>query len=110
MLAVVEIGKKQYLAQEGDILCVQRLRGQEGKVAFDKVLVLADDKKVKIGTPYIEKARIEAEIEKEEKAKKVIVYKYKRRKKYRRKQGHRQIHTILKITRIIASSTKSSTK
>lgn len=103
MLAVVEISKKQYLVEKGDILEVQRLKDKEGKIVFDKVLLLANDKKVKIGTPYLEKAKVEAEIIEEKKAKKIIVYKVKRRKKYRRKQGHRQIYTTIKITRIIAS-------
>ena len=107
MLAVVEIGKKQYLVEKGDSLEVQRLKEKEGKIVFDKVLLLADDKTTKIGTPYLEKAKVEAKIEEEKKGKKIIVYKSKRRKKYRRKQGHRQIYTILKITRIIASSSSS---
>ena len=110
MLAVVEISKKQYLVEKGDTLDVQRLKGQEGKIVFDKVLLLADDKKVKIGTPYLEKAIVEAQILEEKKAKKIIVYKVKRRKKYRRKQGHRQIYTAIKITRIVASSSQSSSK
>jgi len=110
MLAVVEIGKKQYLVKKGDTLEVQRLKEKEGKLILDKVLLLADDKKTKIGTPYLDKAKVEAEVEGEKKAKKIIVYKYKRRKKYRKKQGHRQIHTTLKITRIIATSSQSSSK
>mgnify|MGYP001498591739 CR=1 FL=1 len=107
MLAVVEIGKKQYLVEKGDSLEVQRLKEKEGKIVFDKVLLLADDKKTKVGTPYLEKAKVEAQIEEEKKGKKIIVYKSKRRKKYRRKQGHRQIYTILKITRIVASSSSA---
>ena len=110
MLAVVEIGKKQYLVKKGDQLLVQRLKEKEGKITFDKVLLLSDEKKTKIGAPYLEKAHVEAEIQGEQKAKKVIVYKVKRRKKYRRRQGHRQIHTTLKITRIVASSSQSSSK
>ncbi len=110
MLAVVEISKKQYLVEKGDTLDVQRLKDQEGKIVFDKVLLLADDKKIKIGTPYLEKAIVEAQILEEKKAKKIIVYKVKRRKKYRRKQGHRQIYTAIKITRIVASSSQSSSK
>lgn len=109
MLAVVEIGKKQYIVKKGDTLDVQRLKLKEGKINFDRVLILADDKNVKIGTPYLEKAKVEAKIEGEKKSKKIIVYKCKRRKKYRKKQGHRQIYTTLKITRIVASS-QSSTK
>ena len=110
MFAVVEIDKKQYLVREGDKVEVQRLKGQKGKVSFDKVLVLAQDKQVKIGTPYVTKAKVEAQIEGEKKDKKVIVYKYKRRKKYRRKRGHRQIYTILKITRISPAASQRSAK
>jgi len=110
MLAVVEISKKQYIVEKGQILKVQRLKNQTGKVTFDKVLVLADDKKIKIGTPYLEKAKVEAQIEGEAKAKKIIVYKWKRRKKYRRKQGHRQTYTTVKINRIIATSSQSPSK
>ena len=110
MLAVVEISKKQYLVEKGDNLEVQRLKGQKDKITFDKVLLLSDGKKVKIGTPYLEGARVEAQILEEKKGKKIIVYKFKRRKKYRRKQGHRQIYTAIKITRIVASSSQSSSK
>ncbi|MBD3263682.1 MAG: 50S ribosomal protein L21 [Candidatus Omnitrophica bacterium] len=109
MLAVVEIGKKQYLVEKGLTLEVEKLQGEkESKISFDKVLLLASDKKVKIGTPYLEKARVEARIEGEKKGKKVTVYKVKRRKKYRRKKGHRQNYTVLKINRIIESSNQSS--
>ena len=110
MLAVVEIGKKQYIVQEDDTLKVQKLKDQEGKVIFDKVLVLSNDKKIDIGAPYLENVTVEAEIEGEFKDKKVIIYKYKRRKKYRKKQGHRQTYTTLKITRIAASSSQNSPK
>jgi large subunit ribosomal protein L21 len=108
MFAVVEIGKKQYKVTKGQKLLVERLKEKEGKVTFDKVLLLADDKKVKIGTPYLEKAKVEAEIEGEKRSKKVIVYKFKRRKKYRKKQGHRQNRTLITITRIVATATSPS--
>ena len=110
MLAVVEISKKQYLVEKGDTLEVQRLKDQKDKVVFDKVLLLADDKKIKIGTPYVDKAKVEAQIMEEKKGKKIIVYKYKRRKKYRIKRGHRQIYTVIKITRIATSPSQSSSK
>jgi len=103
MWAVVEIGKKQYLVNKGDVLEVERLKGQKDKVQFDKVLVAADKKNIKIGTPYIKDALVKADIQEEKKGKKVIVYKYRRRKKYRKKQGHRQIYTLLKITSITTS-------
>ncbi len=110
MLAVVEIGKKQYIVQKDDTLKVQKLKDKEGKVIFDKVLVLAKDEKIDIGTPYLEKVTVEALIEGEFKDKKIIIYKYKRRKKYRKKQGHRQTYTTLKITSIVASSSQNSPK
>ena len=102
MWAVVEIGKKQYKVKKGDLIRVERLK-QEGKVVFDKVLLFCKDEKIEIGTPYLDNVKVESEVLKEEKAKKIIVYKDKRRKKYRRTQGHRQIQTLLKISDIIKS-------
>ena len=105
MWAVVEIGKKQYIVSKGDLLEVERLKAKEGEeLSLDTVLLLVDKKKVKVGTPYVAKATVKAKVQGEKKAKKVVVYKYKRRKKYRRKQGHRQTHTILKISSITATS------
>ncbi len=107
MWAVIEIGKKQYIVSKGDLLEVERLKAQEGEeLDFDKVLLLVDKKKVKVGTPYVAKATVKAKVQGEKKGKKVIVYKYKRRKKYRRTQGHRQNYTILKISSITATSTQ----
>ncbi|MFH1519743.1 MAG: 50S ribosomal protein L21 [Candidatus Omnitrophota bacterium] len=116
MLAVVEINKKQYLVEKGDILEVQRIKPEtclpedRDKIVFNQVLLLADGKKVKIGNPYLEKVKVEAQLIGEKKSKKVIVYKFNRRKKYRRKQGHRQIYTAIKITRIVSSSSPSPAK
>lgn len=110
MFAVVEINKKQYLVEKGEILKVQRIKDQKEKAVFDKVLLLADGKKVKIGTPYLDKTKVEAQIIEEKKGKKIIVFKYKRRKKYRIKRGHRQIYTAIKITRIVSSPSQSSSK
>jgi large subunit ribosomal protein L21 len=104
MLAVVEINKKQYLVKEGDSLVTERLKNPAGKVVFDKILVLADENNIKIGTPYLEKVKVEAEVQGEKKSDKIIIYKFKRRKKHRKKQGHRQIYTSIKITRISAAS------
>jgi len=110
MLAVVEINNKQYLVKKGDTLTVQRLPAKDGKITFEKVLLLSDDKKTKIGTPYIEKAHVEAEIQGEHKAEKVIIFKCRRREKYRKTQGHRQIYTTLKITSVVASATHTASK
>ena len=102
MWAVVEIGTKQYKVKKGDSLCVERLP-KKGKVTFDTVLLLGKDKKVDVGTPYVKNAKVEAEVIEEKKSKKIIVYKYKKRKKYRRTRGHRQIVTHLKISNITKS-------
>jgi large subunit ribosomal protein L21 len=99
MWAIVEIAKKQYRVNEGDVVKVQRLEG-EGPFVFDKVLLSADGDKVTIGKPYIPKAKVNADFLEEKKDPKVLVYKFKRRKKYRKTQGHRQIHTYLKVSKI----------
>ena len=99
MWAIVEIAKKQYKIKEGDVLQVERLKGEDS-LTFDKVLMLSDEGKVTVGMPYLAGAEVKAEILKEEKGDKVIVYKCKRRQKYRKKIGHRQIHTFLKISQI----------
>jgi large subunit ribosomal protein L21 len=110
MFAVVEIAKKQYIVQTGDTLDVQKLKDPAGEIIFDKVLLVANKDKVCIGTPYLEGAKIKAAIEGQRKGKKIIVYKYKRRKKYRKKQGHRQKYTTIKITDILSDITKGQTK
>ena len=102
MWAVVEISNKQYKVKEGDHLSVERLKSK-GKVTFDKVLLLCEDKKVEVGTPYVKNVKVVAEIVEEKKSKKTLIYKYKKRKKYRRTQGHRQIATHLKISNITKS-------
>ncbi|UCD14937.1 MAG: 50S ribosomal protein L21 [Candidatus Omnitrophota bacterium] len=101
MWTVVEIGKKQYIAKKGDVLEVERLKNK-GKIVFDKVLLLADGKNVSVGTPYLDKVKVKAEVKEEKKGKKVRVFKFKRRKKYQKEQGHRQIKTLLKISDIVA--------
>jgi large subunit ribosomal protein L21 len=110
MFAVVEIAKKQYIVQTGDVLDVQKLKDPAGEIIFDKVLLVANQDKVSIGTPYLDGAKIKATIEGQRKGKKVIVYKYKRRKKYRKKQGHRQKYTTIKITDISSDIIKGSEK
>ncbi len=101
MWAVVKTGSKQYKVEEGDVLDTQRLKSPAGdRVVLDKVLLLSDKGKLKIGTPFLEKASVEVEVLEEIKAKKVIVFKYKRRKGYKRKRGHRQILSRLKVLKI----------
>jgi large subunit ribosomal protein L21 len=98
MFAVVESGGKQYKVQENDVLKLEKLAGEVGAVIqLDKVLVLGDGKALKIGMPVIDGAKVSAEIVSQEKDKKVIVFKKKRRHNYRRKNGHRQQITVVRI-------------
>ncbi|MCM8530777.1 MAG: 50S ribosomal protein L21 [Lentisphaeraceae bacterium] len=102
MYAVIETGGKQYKVQEGDVIQVERLIGETGSTStFDKVLAVGGDDP-KFGTPFIDGANVAYELVGESKAKKIIVFKMKRRKSYRRKQGHRQIYSTVKITGIKA--------
>lgn len=102
MYAVIKTGGKQYRVSEGDTLCVEKLLGDIGsKVEFNEVLMLGGEK-VKIGSPLLKGAKVTAEIVTQDKDKKIIVFKMRRRKNYRRKYGHRQPYTELKITSIQA--------
>jgi large subunit ribosomal protein L21 len=101
MYAVVSTGGKQYKVQEGETLSVEKLPGEEGsQVAFDRVLMYSNDENVTVGKPVIENAVVSAHIIEQGKAKKILVFKYKRRKRFRRKQGHRQAFTKVKIDSI----------
>jgi large subunit ribosomal protein L21 len=104
MEAVFETGGKQYRAKAGDLLKVEKLGSEDGAtVTFDRVLLVNDGGKVTVGAPTVENAAVKAEvIESERKDKKVIIFKMKRRKGYRNKNGHRQRHSIVKITDIKA--------
>ncbi len=98
MYAVIETGGKQYRVQEGDVLTIEKLNVEAGdKVEFDKVLVLAEEGNLKVGAPYVEGAVVSGEVVENGKGKKVIIYKYKAKKDYRKKQGHRQPYTMVKI-------------
>ena len=98
MYAVIASGGKQYKVQEGEILKIEKIDGQVGsEVSFDQVLMLSDGEAVKIGQPTLTDATVTAHIVEQGKEKKILVFKYKRRKRYRRKQGHRQPFTAVKI-------------
>ena len=98
MYAVINTGGKQYKVQQGETLRIEKIAGEIGsKVTFDKVLMVADGENVRVGQPVIEKAAVQASIVEQDKAKKILVFKYKRRKRYRRKQGHRQPYTAIRI-------------
>ena len=102
MYAVVSSGGKQYKVQKGEILRVEKISGDIGvPVSFDKVLMFSDGENVNIGQPVLENVSVNGHIVEQDKAKKIIVFKYKRRKRYRRKQGHRQQYTAVKIDDIL---------
>lgn len=97
MYAVIETGGKQYKVQEGDVITVEKLKAEAGDtITFDKVLLMSDGKEVKVGTPYLAEA-VTGSVVENGKGKKVIIFKYKAKKDYRKKQGHRQPYTMVKI-------------
>jgi large subunit ribosomal protein L21 len=101
MYAVIATGGKQYRVAEGDRVRVEKLAGAAGdKIVFDRVLMVGGGDAAKLGAPRLDKASVEAEITDQGRARKIVVFKFKRRKKYRRKQGHRQPYTELRITKI----------
>ena len=103
MYAVVATGGKQYKVAEGDVLRFEKLAGEVGSpIAFDNVLIFSDGENVKIGQPDVDGVTVHGQIVAQGKSKKILVFKYKRRKRYRRKQGHRQPFTAVRIERIEA--------
>jgi large subunit ribosomal protein L21 len=105
MFAVIKTGGKQYKVQEGDVLNVEKLSmKKDQKVTFDKVLLVEDEGKTLIGTPFVENALVRAEVIENFKDKKVIVFKKKRRKQYRRTRGHRQELTQIRIEEILSDA------
>ena len=103
MYAVVNTGGKQYKVQAGDVLRVEKIPGDIGSpVTFDRVLMVADGDKIDVGQPLLENTSVKGTIVEQGKAKKIIVFKYKRHKRFRRKQGHRQAFTAVKIDSIDA--------
>ena len=102
MYAIIATGGKQYKVAEGDIIKVEKLGVEAGQsYTFDQVLAVSGDE-LKVGTPVVEGATVEASVIGDGKAKKVIVYKYKRKSGYHKKNGHRQPYTQVKITSIEA--------
>lgn len=101
MYAVIQTGGKQYRVAPGDMLKIEKLDGNIGdSIAFDKVLFTADGDNINLGKPYLEGTKVYGKIMRQAKDKKVIIFKYKRRKNYRKKQGHRQCFTQVKIDNI----------
>ncbi|TFG64213.1 MAG: 50S ribosomal protein L21 [Spirochaetales bacterium] len=103
MYVLVEIKGKQYKAQKGAVLKVDKLESAEGEaVEFDKVMMVHGDD-VKIGSPYLAGVTVKGTVESQKKDKKVIIFKFKRRKNYRRKQGHRQTYSYVKVEDIVGA-------
>ena len=101
MYAVIETGGKQYRVQQGDVITVEKLNVEaREKVTFDKVLVVNDGEGLTVGTPCVEGATVGATVVENGKGKKVVIFKYKAKKDYRKKQGHRQPYTMVKIDEI----------
>jgi large subunit ribosomal protein L21 len=101
--AIIESGGKQYHVAPGDVIEVDRLSAPEGSaIELDRVLLVAEGKKVKIGTPLVEGAKVTADIVNEFRDKKIIVYKYKSKTRYHKKTGHRQIYTKIAIKEIVS--------
>ena len=109
MYAIVETGGKQYQVEEGRYVDIE-LIGEEAdaKVVFDKVVMIVNGKKSKVGQPYVEKATVEGTVIKTDRAKKIIVYKQRPKKGYRRKYGHRQGFTRVMINKIRTSAQKKA--
>lgn len=103
MYAVIKTGGKQYRVSEGETLRVEKLGGNPGdSITFDEVLLVGGGDATKVGRPLVPGAKVEGQIVDQDRGKKVIVFKMKRRKNYRRKSGHRQPYTQVKITGISA--------
>ena len=101
MYAVVETGGKQYTVKEGDTIRIEKIQGSPGEeVLLDKILLIGGGEQVRVGNPFIDDAKIRAEIMTQERSRKIVVFKFKRRKNIGKKQGHRQPFTGIRIKAI----------
>lgn len=101
MYAIIETGGKQLCVREGDTVRVEKLAAENGaEVVFDRVLLVSTDEGLKIGRPVVAGARVTGRVQRQGRAKKIIVFKYKAKKNYRRKQGHRQPYTQVVVEKI----------
>ena len=111
MYAIIESCGRQYKVAEGDVVFFEKLDAEEGKkVTFDKVILVSEEGKVQIGNPYVKGVKVEGKVVSHGKGKKIIVFKMKAKKNYRRKQGHRQPYTKVEITSIKTAAKKAETK
>ena len=111
MYAVIEACGKQYKVTKVDVVFFEKLDAEEGKkVTFDKVVLVSDEGKVEVGAPYVKGIKVEGKVVAHGKGKKIVVFKYKPKKNYRRKQGHRQPYTKVEITDIKTATAKTESK
>ena len=109
MYAIIESCGRQYKVAEGDVVFFEKLDVEEGKkVTFDKVVLVSEDKKVEVGAPYVKGVKVEGKVVANGKGKKILVYKYKAKKNYRRTQGHRKPYTKVEITKIKTAAEKEA--
>ena len=102
MFAIIKTGGKQYKVSEGDVIKVEKIEAEAGdKIEFDQVLMVAGDD-VKVGSPVVEGAKVSAEVLDQKKDKKIVIFKFKAKKNYRKKKGHRQPYTKIQIEKINA--------
>ncbi len=110
MYAIIEACGRQYKVTEGDVVFFEKLDAEEGKkVTFDNVVLLADGDKIEVGSPFVKGAKVEGKVAEHGKGKKIVVFKYKPKKNYRRKQGHRQPYTKVEITSIKKAAARKTT-
>ncbi len=109
MYAIIESCGKQYKVSEGDVVFFEKLDTEEGKkVTFSNVVLVSNGEKIEIGNPYVKGYKVEGKVVAHGKGKKIIVFKYKAKKNYRRKQGHRQPYTKVEITSIKKPAAKKA--
>ena len=109
MYAIIESCGRQYKVAEGDVVFFEKLDAEEGKkVTFDNVVLVSEDGKVQVGNPYVKGVKVEGKVVAHGKGKKILVYKYKAKKNYRRTQGHRQPYTKVEITKIKTAAEKEA--
>ncbi len=105
ILAVIKTGGKQYLIKKGDRIKIEKIEGKEGKETnLTDVLLISKEKEIEIGTPKVKNAKVIGKILKQGRGKKVIIFKYKAKKRYQKKQGHRQFFTEIEIKDIVIES------
>ena len=111
MIAVIKTGGKQYRVAEDEVLTIEKLDGEAGStVVFDQVLMVGEGGEATIGTPLVEGASVAAELVEQGRADKIVVFKKKRRKGYRRRAGHRQHQTVVRITEILTDGKAPGSK